>query len=214
MRPAWLTPDEAAGLSHQPRHRLLRALQRGRIPTLALNSRTIRVPADAISADAPSRLPSADCTLDELAELLRAPLPTVQAWADREGLAEPITSTDLDEALRGSLGESITSARYLLPQEAAQLLGVSRRTVLRRIDLEELPTLRLGGRLRRVEAQAVRPSAPAPHPTRGPLTAMELAELWRVSASTVHAFMGAAGPYPLVAVIRAINDATTGPDLA
>lgn len=214
MRPAWLTPDEAAGLSRQPRHRLLRALRSGRIPTLALNARTIRVPADAIQDGAPSRLPARACTMQQLAELLRAPLSAVRTWAEREDLIEPVAPTDLDDALRASLSDNLTTARYLLPQEAAQLLGVSRRTVLRRIDTEELPALRLGERLHRIEAQAIRPGAPTPHPIQGPLTAMELAELWRVSPATVHSFMGAAGPYPLTVVIRAINDATTGPDLA
>lgn len=53
---------------------------------------------------------------------------------------------------------------YLTPDEAAGLLAVSRRTVLRRVAAGQLPALRVTARKVRIEARALVDGAPTPVP--------------------------------------------------
>lgn len=78
------------------------------------------------------------------------------------------------------------AATYWTPEEVASHLGCSVRTVRRRCEAGELPTLRLGPRLLRIEGHAVDATVPAPLPA-GPRTVEPewVAEVWRVSHATV-----------------------------
>lgn len=75
---------------------------------------------------------------------------------------------------------------YLTPGEVAQLLGVVPRSVTRRIDLGELPTLDIHPQIRRVEAAALLEDADAPLPP-GPtlVTVPWLAPLLRLHVISV-----------------------------
>jgi excisionase family DNA binding protein len=112
---------------------------------------------------------------------------------------------------------------YLTPSEAAARLGVSRRTVLRLITNEELPALRVNGKLWRVEAHAVDASAPEAVPTRD-MGIRDLAGWLRVSRCTCLALLQS-GQLTSVRlplwrkhiirrrdVLRFLSDNTTGDD--
>ena len=76
---------------------------------------------------------------------------------------------------------------YLDTTEAAGLAGTSPRTMLRRVEMYQVPALRLNGTLIRIEAIALDPTAPPPIPAVVPIeiTIPWLAELWRVDGETL-----------------------------
>jgi excisionase family DNA binding protein len=80
------------------------------------------------------------------------------------------------------------SARYLSVPEAADILGVSRRTVLRRVWMHELPALHVGPTLLRVEGWSIDDQRPYALPDDVPdrVGIAWLSSTWRVNDKLLH----------------------------
>ena len=74
---------------------------------------------------------------------------------------------------------------YLTPQAAAVRLGVSPRTVLRRVDHWALPALEITPGLRRVPSSALELWAPGADPLAQPFGTTVLAAVWGLHPQTV-----------------------------
>jgi len=81
---------------------------------------------------------------------------------------------------------------YLTIAETADMLGVARQTVRRRVYSGLLPSLWLGPRLIRVEARCIVQDAPPPVQSwPAAIGVGDLASAWRLHPRTIHALAGA-----------------------